>query len=118
MLSLTNNVIAIAITIVVGGVVVNGVIAGGSSALATTVDVSTGATVAADDDNAISTVIPPSSTKDKEAYVGASVAFQGACLGAFTDSAGDSAAAFALLPLHCHRCTVRRLCALRCRHRR
>jgi hypothetical protein len=43
------------------------------------VDVATGAAVA--DDDAISTVVPPSSTKDEGAYVGLSVAFEGACVG-------------------------------------
>ena len=33
------------------------------------------------DDNAISTVNPPSLTKDEGAYVGMSVAFKGACVG-------------------------------------
>ncbi len=42
-------------------------------------DVATGAAVA--DDEAVSTVIPPSSTKDEGAYVGVSVAFEGACVG-------------------------------------
>jgi hypothetical protein len=43
------------------------------------VDVSTGAAVA--DDDAVSTVVPPSSTKDKGAYVGVSVTFEGVCVG-------------------------------------
>jgi hypothetical protein len=42
--------------------------------LATAVDVATGAAVAANNDDAVGTVIPPSSTKDEEAYVGALVA--------------------------------------------
>ena len=42
-------------------------------------DVATGAAVA--DDNAISTVISPSLTKDKGVYVGVLVAFEGACVG-------------------------------------
>ena len=46
---------------------------------AATVDVSTGAAVA--DDDAVSTVVPPSSTKDEGAYVGVSVAFEGVCVG-------------------------------------
>ena len=45
-------------------------------------DVASGDTVAADDDDAVGTVVPPSSTKDEDAYVGASVAFEGACIGA------------------------------------
>ncbi len=44
-----------------------------------TVDVASGAAVA--DDDAVSTVVPPSSTKDEGAYVGVSVAFEGACVG-------------------------------------
>ena len=36
---------------------------------------------------AVAAVIPPSSTKDEDAYVGASVAFEGACVGAFMDGA-------------------------------
>jgi hypothetical protein len=43
------------------------------------VDVATGAAVANDD--AVSTVVPPSSTKDEGAYVGVSVASEGACVG-------------------------------------
>ncbi len=42
-------------------------------------DVPTGAAVA--DDDAVSTVVPPSSTKDEGAYVGVSVAFEGVCVG-------------------------------------
>ena len=42
-------------------------------------DISTGAAVA--DGNAVSTVVPPSSTKDEGAYVGVSVAFEGVCVG-------------------------------------
>ena len=38
-------------------------------------------TPAVADDDAISTVVPPSSTKDEGAYVGVSVAFEGACVG-------------------------------------
>ena len=43
--------------------------------MATAVDVSTGASVAAADDNAVGAVVPPSLNNDKDAYVGASVAF-------------------------------------------
>jgi hypothetical protein len=43
------------------------------------VDVSTGAAVA--DNDTVSTVVPPSSTKDEGAYVGVSVAFEGVCIG-------------------------------------
>ncbi len=42
-------------------------------------DIATGAAVA--DKDAVSTVVPPSSTKDEGAYVGVSVAFEGACAG-------------------------------------
>jgi hypothetical protein len=49
---------------------------GGASA--TAVDVATGATVAANEDDAVGAVVPPSSTKDEGAYVGALVAFEGA----------------------------------------
>ncbi len=71
-LSLTNDEVAIAVGISVGGVVLSGVIVGGSGgALATAVDVSTGAAVAADNDNAIGAVIPLSLTNDKDAYVSA-----------------------------------------------
>jgi hypothetical protein len=45
------------------------------------VDGATGAAVAADDDDAVGTIVPPSSTKDEDAYVGASVAFEGAYVG-------------------------------------
>ncbi len=41
-------------------------------------------------------VVPTSSTKDEDAYVGMSVAFEGACVGIFADSA--AAANAALLP--------------------
>ena len=64
----------------------------------TAVDVSTGAAVAANNVDAVGTVVPLSSTNDKEAYVGVSVAFEGVCIGAFANGAGESAAASALLP--------------------
>jgi hypothetical protein len=54
------------------------------------VDVAMGAAVA--DDDAISTVVPPSSTKDKGAYIGVSVAFEEACVRG------------KLSPPLCHRC--------------
>jgi hypothetical protein len=57
-------------------------------AVAATVDVATGAAVAADDDNAVSAVVPPSLTVDNDAYVSTLVAFKGACIGAFADGAG------------------------------
>jgi hypothetical protein len=53
------------------------------------VDVFTGATVAADDNNAVGAVVPLSLTKDKDAYIGALVAFKGVCVGAFADDAGE-----------------------------
>ena len=56
------------------------------------------AAVAADDNNAVGTVVPPSLTKDEDGYVGALVAFEGTCIGTFTDGAGESAAASVLLP--------------------
>ena len=49
-------------------------------------DVATGAAVV-DDDDAVDAVIPPSSTKDEDAYVGESVAFEGTCIGPFADGA-------------------------------
>ena len=64
MFSLTNNLIGIAIG--VGRVVVSRVVVGSSGASSTAVDVATGAVVAADDNDAVSAVIPPSSTKDKD----------------------------------------------------
>jgi hypothetical protein len=89
---------------------------GGGGALATTVDVATGAAIAADDDNAVGAVVPPSLTKDKDAYVGALVAFEGACAGAFADGASKSATASVLLPLCCPRRVMRRRRASRCHH--
>ena len=75
------------------------------------VDISTGAAVAADDNDAIGAVVPPSSTNDEDAYVGASVAFKGVCVGAFADGAGESIAASALLPPRCcHRAVWDRSC--------
>jgi hypothetical protein len=89
---------------------------GGASA--TTVDVATGAAVAADDNNAIGIVVPPSSTKDEGAYVGVSVAIEGVCVSTFTDGAGESAAASVLLPPQCQQCAVSHRRALCCCHRR
>ncbi len=60
--------------------------------MATAVDISTGATVAADDNDAISANVPLSLTKDEDAYIGTSVAFKGMCAGAFADGASESAA--------------------------
>ncbi len=71
--------------------------------MATTVDVSTGAAVAADDNDAVGAVVPLSSTNDKEAYVGTPVVLEGMCIGAFADGAGESTAASARLPKRCHR---------------
>jgi len=51
------------------------------------VDVASGTTVAANDEDADGTVVPPSSTEDEGAYVGASVEFEVACFGAFADGA-------------------------------
>ena len=77
-----------------------------------------GGTIAADNDDAVGAVIPPSLTKDKDAYVGASVAFEGACVVVFADGAGESAAASMLLPPQCRRRAVRCRRALRCPQRR
>ena len=55
--------------------------------MATAVDVSTGAAVAAADNDAVSAVVPPSSTNDEDAYGGALVAFEGVCVSAFADGA-------------------------------
>ena len=107
-LSLTDDVVAVTVGVGVGGVVVGGVIVGGSGASAIAVDVSTGAAVAADNDDAADAVVPPSLTNDKDAYVSALVAFKGMCVGAFADGAGESAAASALLPPRCCRRAVRR----------
>jgi hypothetical protein len=77
---------------------VGGVIVGDGGALATAVDVSTGAAVAANNNNAVGNVVPPSSTNEEDAYVGVLVAFEGRCVGAFADGAGESTAASMLLP--------------------
>ena len=77
-------------------------------------DVATGAVVAAAEDNAVGAVAPPSSTKDKDAYLNVLVAFKGAYIGAFVDGVGKSAAASALLPPHCRRRAVRRRPTLHC----
>ena len=52
------------------------------------VDAATGAAIADEDNNAVSVVVPSSSTKDDDAYVGALVPFKGACVGAFADGTG------------------------------
>ena len=72
-------------------------------------DVATGAAVAADNDNAVGAVVPPSSTKDEDAYVGVSVAFEGTCVSIFADGAGESATASALRC--CHHAATAALCA-------
>ncbi len=59
-------------------------------------DIAAGDAVAADDNDAVNAVVPPSLTKDKDTYVGASVAFEGVCVGAFAD--GAAAANVALPP--------------------
>jgi hypothetical protein len=51
------------------------------------VDIAAGDAVAADNDDAVDAVVPPSSTKDEDSYVGALVAFEGVCIGAFADGA-------------------------------
>jgi hypothetical protein len=45
------------------------------SASAAAVDVASGATVTTNNDNADGAVVPPSSTEDKDAYVGTSAEF-------------------------------------------
>ena len=52
-------------------------------ALAVVVDLASGATIAANDDDVNGTVVPLSSTKDEGAYVGASAEIEAACFGAF-----------------------------------
>ena len=86
--------------------------------MATAVDIAACIAVAADDDDAVNAVVPPSSTKEDNAYVGTLVAFKGACVGAFPDGADESAAASMLLPLCCRRWAVPRCRALCRRHRR
>ena len=70
----------------------------------TAVNVSMGAAVAANDNNAVGTVVPQSSTNDKDTYVSASVAFEGVCVGAFANGDSESTSASALLPPFCHCC--------------
>jgi len=53
------------------------------SASAAAVDVTSGAIITANDDNADGPIVPPSSTEDKGAYVGASAEFEVACFDAF-----------------------------------
>ena len=56
--------------------------------MAAAVDVAKGAVVADNEDDAIGAIVPPSSTENKDAYVGALVAFEGAHVGALGDGAG------------------------------
>ena len=65
-----------------------GVAVVGGGAAAAAVDVATGAALAAANNNALSAIVPPSSTEDEDAYIGTSVAFEGACIGTFADGAG------------------------------
>ncbi len=71
--------------------------------MATAVDVSTGAAIAADDNDAVGAVVPPSSTNDEDACISALVALEGVCVSAFANGAGESAATSALLPPRCLR---------------
>ena len=52
-------------------------------------DDATGAAVATNNDNAGGAVVPPSSTKNKDLYAVALVAFEGACVSAFADGASN-----------------------------
>jgi hypothetical protein len=65
------------------------------------VDIAAGDAVTADNDDAVDAVVPPSSTKDEDAYVGAPVAFEGVYVSAFADGAAATDVALS-----------------RCRHRR
>ena len=47
------------------------------------VDVASGATVAANDDNADGAIVPPSSTNDEGENIGELVKIEAACFGAF-----------------------------------
>ncbi len=51
------------------------------------VNVATCAAVTANDNNALGNLVPPSLTEDKDTYASTLVAFEGACVGAFADSA-------------------------------
>jgi hypothetical protein len=86
----TNDVVGVAAGIVVGG--------GGASA--TAVVIAAGDAVAADNDNAVDAVVPPSLTKDEDAHIGASVAFEGVCVGAFADGATAADVALSLCRHH------------------
>ena len=60
--------------------------------MVTMLDIAMGVVVATNNDNAVGVVVPLSTTEDKDAYIGALVVFKGACVGAFVDGAGKSAA--------------------------
>jgi hypothetical protein len=45
------------------------------------VDITAGDAIAANDNDAVNAVVPPSLTKDEDTYVGALVTFEGACVG-------------------------------------
>jgi hypothetical protein len=57
-------------------------------AAAAAVVIATGTAIATNDDGAVGTVVPPSSTKDGGAYIDTLVAFEGMCVGALVDGAG------------------------------
>ena len=57
-------------------------------ASAAAVDVASGTTITANDNNADGTVVHPYPTKDKGACIGASVEFEVTCFGAFTFTDG------------------------------
>ena len=59
------------------------------------------------DDDAVDAVVLPSSTKDKNRYIGELMAFESTCVGPFADGAGESTATSALLPPRCHHRAVR-----------
>ncbi len=82
--------------------------------MATAVDIAAGDAVTADNDDAVDAVVPPSSTKDEDAYVGAPVAFEGVCVSAFAD--GAAAADFGSKAcVSAHSQTVPMLPTSRCR---
>ena len=58
------------------------------SASAAAVDVVSGATVTANDDDADGAVVPPSSTEDEGAYLGTSAEFEVPCFDAFAFADG------------------------------
>ena len=84
------------------------------SASATVVDITAGDAVAADNNDAVNAVVPPSSTKDEGAYVGASVAFEVVHVSAFAD--GAAAADAALLRCRHHRSLCAAVTALPLSH--